>query len=112
MSLTPSVSSIARPDDFDAHRKSPQWEPHEAVLLRSPFLRLERFGVVEKRISSIDELVSRALSQSSTTPEALGEKRQPFEKALREGLLAVCPDGLFPEIVESAAVLARRAVAP
>jgi SAM-dependent methyltransferase len=105
-------AEFARPDDFDAHRKSPQWEPHEAVLLRSPFSRLESFGIVEKRVSSIDELISRALSQSSTTPETLGEKRAPFEKKLRKDLLTVCPDGRFPEIMESAALLARRAGTP
>jgi SAM-dependent methyltransferase len=69
-------------------------------------------GIVEKRTSSIDDLISRALSQSNTTPEALGEKRAPFEDALRKGLLAICPSGQFPEIIESAALLARRAVAP
>ena len=105
-------AEFAMPDDFDAHRKSPQWEPHGAVLLRSPFSRLESFGIIEKRVSSIDELISRALSQSSTTPEALGERRMAFEKRLREDLLTVCPDGRFPEIMESAALLARRARAP
>lgn len=103
---------FGRPDDFDAFRRSPQWEPHEAVLLRSPFSRLEKFGIVERRVSSMDDLISRALSQSSTTPEALGEKRAPFEKALRDGLLGICPDGRFPEIMESVALLARRTASP
>jgi SAM-dependent methyltransferase len=105
-------AEYGRPDDFDTFRKSPQWEPHEAVLLRSPFARLEKFSIVEQRTSSIGDLISRALSQSSTTPEALGERRAAFETALRDGLLAVCPDGRFTEIMESAALLARRAPAP
>jgi SAM-dependent methyltransferase len=105
-------AEFGRPDAFDAFRRSPQWEPHDAVLLRSPFSRLERFGIVEKRASSIDGLISRALSQSSTTPEALGDKLAAFEKALRDALLAACPDGRFPEIMESVALLARRPVAP
>lgn len=105
-------AEYGRPDEFDAFRRSPDWEPHEAVLLRSPFSRLEKFAVVEMRTASIDDLVSRALSQSSTTPEALGERRAAFETALRSGLLAICPDGRFTEILESVALLARRPLPP
>jgi SAM-dependent methyltransferase len=105
-------AEFERADDFDGYRKSPQWEPHDAVLLASPFSRLEKFGVIEMRMASLGDLISRALSQSSTTPEALGARRPAFEQALRDGLIAARPDGQFPEIIESAALLARRPIAP
>ncbi len=95
-------------DDFAAYRKSALWEPHYAVLLRSPFGSLTTLGVIEEREATLDELVSRALSHSTTTPKVLGEACDAFVATLRSRLLAVCPAGRFPEIIESVALIARR----
>jgi ubiquinone/menaquinone biosynthesis C-methylase UbiE len=95
-------------DEFDAFRRTPEWEHHHEVLLQSTFSRLERFGVIEERTSTIDEIVSRALSHSGTTPRVLAERLDAFVATLKDGLRAAHPDGRFAEIVESVALLARR----
>lgn len=56
-----------------AHRSDPNWIRHEAVLLDSPFSRLETFGVIERRPLDAETLVQRALSMGSTSPAHLGE---------------------------------------
>src|SRR5262249_4775000 len=71
-------AEFAREDEFERHRKTPLWAPHHAVLLGSPFSVLDRFGVIEERTVSLDGLIARALSQSTTTTAALGERREAF----------------------------------
>jgi SAM-dependent methyltransferase len=89
-------------------RKGREWEPHEAVLLRSPFSKLERIGIVHERRLTIDDIVGRAFSTSVTSPQALGEKAAGFESGLRARLIEASPDGMFTEIVEVAGLLAFR----
>jgi 2-polyprenyl-3-methyl-5-hydroxy-6-metoxy-1,4-benzoquinol methylase len=89
-------------------RKSKEWLPHEAILLKSPFRNLERIGIVRERILDIEDIVGRVFSMSSTSPQALGERIGEFEAALRSQLLALSPDGKVTEIVESAGLLAFR----
>jgi hypothetical protein len=62
---------------------------------------------VARRLS-VDDIVGLAYSRSSTSPAALGERRQAFEGRLRAGLTQHAPDGLFNEIVEIRALIARR----
>lgn len=96
-------------DDFYRWRKSEAWEEHFSVLLRSPFAQVERISVFERRQPSLQEVLARALSFSANSPSALGEEgRAAYEAAMRAALLAVSPDGHFPEIVESIALIARR----
>jgi predicted RNA methylase len=87
---------------------NPAWEPHEAVLLRSPFPHVTLHGITVARRLSVDDIVGLAQSKSSTSPEALGEQRAEFERRLRAGLAELAPDGQFDEIVEIRAVVARR----
>ncbi|HTS91256.1 MAG TPA: class I SAM-dependent methyltransferase [Stellaceae bacterium] len=83
-------------------------ERHEAVLLRSAFSDLERYGVVFTRKLDPDEIVGWVFSTSITSPEALGDKKADFESALREGLAAMSTSGEFSEIVEVNALIAKR----
>jgi SAM-dependent methyltransferase len=87
---------------------SPAWEPHEVILLRSAFPHLTLHGMTVARRLSVDDIVGLAYSRSSTSPAALGERRQAFEARLRAGLTQHAPDGLFNEIVEIRALIARR----
>ncbi len=89
-------------------RRGRAWEPHESVLLHSPFCNIERIGIVRERHLGIDDLIGRAFSMSTTAPQVLGEKTEAFEAALREALNQAAPDGHFTEIVESTALLAFR----
>jgi SAM-dependent methyltransferase len=96
-------------DDFYRWRKSGEWEEHPTVLLRSAFSDVQRISVFEARTASIEEIVARALSFSANSPAALGaEGHAAYEAEVRERMLAVAPDGNFPEIVESIAIIARR----
>lgn len=104
--------SHGRFDDFYRWRKSEAWEEHTSVLLRSAFSEVERVSVFEARTANIEEVVARALSFSANSPAALGQDgRAAYEVAVRERMLALSPDGTFPEIVESVAIIARRPTA-
>jgi hypothetical protein len=95
--------SIARP-----RRDNSAWEPHEMILLRSAFSNLALHGMTVARRLSVDDIVGLAYSKSSTSPAALGERREAFEARLRAGLTRLAPDGIFNEIVEIRALIGRR----
>jgi SAM-dependent methyltransferase len=97
------------PERMAQRRQSaPTWEPHETVLMRSPFPHLALHGMTVARRLSADDLVGLAYSKSTTSPEALGDHRETFERRLRAGLAGLAPDGAFREIVEMRALVARR----
>ncbi|MGM4912079.1 class I SAM-dependent methyltransferase [Rhizobium sp. 768_B6_N1_8] len=89
-------------------RRTPEFGPHEAVLLRSPFRSLERIGIVNERVIGTEDIIGRAFSMSVTSPQALGDKTEEFEAAFRSELAALAPDGTFTEIVEGHAMIAFR----
>ncbi len=96
-------------DDFYRWRKGNDWEAHQSVLLRSPFSVVESISVFEKRMTPLDEIVARALSFSANSPAALGEDgRRVYEHAVRARMLSLSPEGIFPEIVETVAIIAKR----
>ena len=76
--------------------------------MRSAFSRLETRGIRVRRDLTADDIVGLVYTYSVTTPAALGDQRVAFETALREGLAALSADGVFAEIVEVTAVIARR----
>jgi SAM-dependent methyltransferase len=87
-----------------AHRSDPNWIRHEAVLLDSPFSRIEQFGVIERRPVDAERLVQRALSMGSTSPGHLGEtKTAAIAADIRRALADV-----REEVVETYALVAWR----
>ena len=92
----------------ERHRRRTEREPHEAVLLRSVFSRLERHGVISHRMLSPDEIVGRIYSLSDTSPEVLGDLRLAFEKKLRAALARLARRRELSEVVEINALIARR----
>jgi SAM-dependent methyltransferase len=108
-SLLRDLSVEFVPDRMAQRQQSnPAWEQHETVLLRSPFPHVTLHGMTVARKLSADDIIGLALSKSSTSAEALGEQREAFERRLRVGLNKLAPDGLFNEIVEVRALVARR----
>lgn len=89
-------------------RRTNEWDPHETVLLQSPFRNLERIGIVTERHLTANDIVGRTYSMSVTSPQALGNKAAAFEADLRKELGASSPDGRFAEVVEATALLAFR----
>ncbi len=88
-----------------AERKSPEYRSHESILLSSAFSVLEGASVVIEKPITPDEIVGRALSMSTCSPEKLGSRRDAFEADLRAALSA---QGGFTEIATLAALIARR----
>jgi SAM-dependent methyltransferase len=89
--------------DTGPHDHDPNWIRNEAILLASPFARLERFGVIERRAIDVETLVQRALSMGSTSPAHLGEDLPAMVAEIRAALADV-----REEVVETYALVARR----
>jgi SAM-dependent methyltransferase len=87
-----------------AHQHDPNWIRHEAVLLDSPFCRLEEFAVIERRPLDVETLVERTLSMGSTSPSHLGEKKTAEITAEIRAALA----DVREEVVETYALVAWR----
>ena len=87
-----------------AHQHDSNWIRHEAILLDSPFARLERFSVIERRALDVETLVQRTLSMGSTSPSYLGEKKT---AAIAADIRSALAD-LHEEVVETSALLAWR----
>ena len=102
------LERYASDDPERALRESEDWVGHEALLLGSPFSRLERIGVIERRRVRAERLVDRALSQSSTSRARLGAEADRLAAEIAAYMRRVAPDGLAIEFVESTAIVARR----
>ena len=90
-------------------RRSPDWDPHEGVLLASAFCRVETMGRVFAQTLGVEEVLGRAYSMSASSPETLGANQTAFEAAVRRGLAEINPEGRFTEVVEANAIIAFRA---
>jgi len=83
---------------------------HHALLLDSPFCRLEGVSVVVRRQLTADEVVGLAFSLSTTSRERLAERASEFESELRKKMYELSPEGQFTEIAELSALIASRIV--
>ena len=86
-----------------------RWVRHEAFLLASPFRCVEAHSVFEERTFDSDTLVDRVFSMSSTTRVLLGGRAEALERDLRALMPEIAPDGRLTEVIESNALLGRRA---
>jgi SAM-dependent methyltransferase len=104
------VGKYSPPDEWSAHlrRLSPDWERHEAVLARSAFRRLDTLTHRHTRRTTIEEFIGRVYSMSTSSLEKMGDRRAAFEDEFRAAMLALSPSGVFEEIVEANALIARR----
>lgn len=91
-----------------AERKALGHRRYETALYQSAFTRLDGLSVTLRTSISEDEIVGRAFSQSTTSPEKLGPRVDDFEAELRDRLRALSPEGRFIEIAEMVALVARR----
>lgn len=89
-------------------RKALGHRRYEPFLYQSAFTVLDGLSVTIRKPITEDEIVGRAFSQSTTSPEKLGERADAFEAELRERLRTLSPDGIFTEIAEMVALIARR----
>ena len=89
-------------------RKALGHRRYEPFLYKSAFTELDGLSVTVRRPISEDEIVGRAFSQSTCSPEKLGARADMFEAELRERLRVLSPNGRFIEIAEIVALVARR----
>jgi ubiquinone/menaquinone biosynthesis C-methylase UbiE len=81
---------------------------YEPFLFDSAFTLLDGLSVTQRRPITADEIVGRAFSLSTCSPQMLGSRLAMFEAELRAALAALAPDGRFMEVAELVALLARR----
>jgi hypothetical protein len=77
-------------------RRSAGWPPHEAILLDSPFSRIETIAVLERRQTPIEHFIDRALSRSGSPAAALGECTA---ADLRKVLAPLAVEGMVGEVI-------------
>ena len=82
---------------------------YEPFLFASAFSELDWLSVTIRQTLDVDDIIGRALSMSTCSPERLGERQEAFAGQLRTALQELSPDGRFTEVAELVAVLARRA---
>ncbi len=73
----------------------------------SRFRKTETIEVTESQQVTIADLIGRALSLSTTSPEVLGDRRPEFEAAMREALEPLSVGGIFDEQVTAIATILR-----
>lgn len=73
----------------------------------SRFRKVEDVEVTVAHRVTIPDLIGRALSLSTTSPEVLGERRPAFEAAMKEALEPLSAAGLFEEQVTAIATILR-----
>ena len=102
------IEHYAEGDIERQKRRSPECPKHEAVLLASPFHQMERISIIERRLTAVERFTDRALSLSSTSRERLGAKANELVNEVRALMAGFALEGVVAEIVESAALIARR----
>jgi Methyltransferase domain len=102
------IDRYAEHDPVRTALRGPDWLRHEAVLLHSPFRRLDRLGVSERRTTPLEHLIDRALSISSISLGETGTRAVDFVQEIRQTLGPFVSEGSVVEVVESTALVARR----
>ena len=101
------VRRYAETDTVHARRRGGRVR-HEAILLDSPFSVLDRVAVIERRRVTVEQLVDRAFSRSSTAPDRLGDAAPELAAAIKALLRPAATDGAFTEVISTGALIARR----
>jgi SAM-dependent methyltransferase len=89
------------PDETRYHINIEEW------FRGSRFRKVEDVEVTETHQVTIPDLIGRALSLSTTSPEVLGARRPAFETALEEALTPLAVNGVFEENVTAIATILR-----
>lgn len=101
------AKSFAVMDDYNQHRASDAWVPHEEVLIGSAFDDLRSITVYQTHEWSFERLLRNTLSRSATTEALLGDARPVMEAALRDALAPFGPEP-WTSLNQHIALIARR----
>jgi 2-polyprenyl-3-methyl-5-hydroxy-6-metoxy-1,4-benzoquinol methylase len=102
------VRRYASMDTTHVRHRAPGWVRHEAFLLDSAFNAVEQVSVIERRTVSVQQLVDRAFSRSSTAPDRLGDAAPRLAEEIEAVIQPLATDGMLPEVVATSALLGRR----
>jgi SAM-dependent methyltransferase len=89
------------PDESKYHFDIEDW------FRGSRFQKKGQVEVIESQPVTIQEMIGRALSMSTTSPKVLGDRRAAFEAAMRDALEPLSEDGVFEEQVTAIATILR-----
>lgn len=101
------AKSFAVLDDYNRHRASDDWLPHEDVLMRSAFDSLRSIAVYHTHDWTFERLMRNTLSRSATTEALLGDRLTALEEATRAALAPFGP-GPWTSLNQHIALIARR----
>jgi hypothetical protein len=102
------VDSYCADDPLRNRWQSPDWVPHRAILLESPFRQLDGVFVIERHRTTIETLVDRALSMSGTSRALIGDSADALAADIRALMVGLAPQGSVTEVVRATALIARR----
>jgi len=102
------VRRYAVGDRTHVRHSTGNWVRHEAFLLDSAFSVADEIGVIERRQVSVDQLIHRALSRSSTTEERLGSDASRLAADIDALLRPKTADGVLTEMIATSALVGRR----
>jgi ubiquinone/menaquinone biosynthesis C-methylase UbiE len=89
-------------------QKSGGHRRYEPFLFASAFTELDGLSVTIRQPLTVDDIVGRAFSMSTCSPEKLDRRKDEFAAQLASALRELSPDGKFTEVAELVALLARR----
>jgi len=102
------VRRFAAADTTHVRHSAPGWVRHEAFLLDSAFNAVDQVSVIERRTVSVQQLVDRAFSRSSTAPDRLGDAAPRLAEEIAAVMRPLATDGTLPEALATSALLGRR----
>lgn len=105
------AKSYAVLDEWNQHRASDGWIPHEEVLVHSTFGALSAISVYQRHVWSFQRLIRHTLSRSATTEELLGSRLSDFEAEARALLVPFGPEPWI-SLNQHIALIARRSAPP
>lgn len=79
-------------DDYNQHRASEDWIPHEQILDASAFSDLKRISVFQRHSWTYDRLIRHTYSRSGTTEALMGARKHEFEEDVRAALAPFGPE--------------------
>ncbi|MGO9066192.1 MAG: class I SAM-dependent methyltransferase [Myxococcaceae bacterium] len=102
------IDRYSEDDPVRAERRSPEWPDHETVLRASPFSRIDRLVHLHVYPVTVEGLIHRALSMSSTSASRLGPRTEAMVADIHGALLPFAATGEMLESMEWTAIVARR----
>ena len=102
------LQAWSKDDSSHVIRSGAGYHPTVSVLLASPFSRLERIVVVHRQRLSLETLVDRALSLSSTSRARLGDRADELIAELTARMAQWETQGPMEEVLASQALVAWR----